>query len=54
MSNCIHNYDFFFMEQKCPYCLLEAERDAALDQVANLEFQLAALEEKVRLLEAAQ
>lgn len=37
----------------CQQCLLTAERDTALDDVANLEFQVAALEEKVRLLEAA-
>jgi hypothetical protein len=27
------------------------ERDTALDEVANLEFQIAQLEEKIRLLE---
>lgn len=43
-----------FFGAVCPFCHVIWERDAALDQVANLEFVVAQLEEKVRLLEAAQ
>lgn len=39
---------------KCPFCQVISERDEALDKIANLEFVVAQLEEKVRLLEAAQ
>lgn len=38
-------------EDKCPVCVAIWERDVALDQVANLEFVVAQLEEKIRLLE---
>lgn len=40
-----------FFGEVCPFCHVIWERDAALDEVANLEFQVAQLEEKVRLLE---
>lgn len=55
MNTCSKDHlEITFAGPKCPFCQVIWERDAALDEVANLEFQIAQLEEKVRLLEAAQ
>lgn len=40
-----------FAGPKCPFCQVIWERDAALDEVVNLEFEVAQLEQKVRMLE---
>lgn len=38
---------------ECPTCEVEEQFHAALDKIAQLEFEVAELEEKIRLLEAA-
>lgn len=55
MNQCDELHELItFAGELCPFCKIIVERDLAFDEVANLEFVVAQLEEKVRLLEAAQ
>lgn len=52
MNTCSKDHlEITFAGTKCPFCQVIWERDTALDEVANLEFVVAQLEQKVRMLE---